>query len=272
MDEKKRIEEIKAGLKKNVYQEAERIKIVAADSNASTARLSNILEGYMDRIETIEADNMQQLEEELKVLKNQDVEVGSVEERDLLIKQYNDYIHNNLDRTIAMTQEYSINFGNKTDDLKDILIRPMNNDKINIQEAHITPSIAQNRVDTDDLFEIEATTDLSVLDDIVSLDADTLDIAGTSISTKLKVGVEEPTESENEVFTRAKVEPTPEKKEKKVRKSNNFKKEKPTDKKSDLEFEDGKGLAPLDYALIAILIVIVVVIILLVAKLNGAFA
>lgn len=274
MDEKKRIEEIKEGLKKSVYQEAERIKIVAADSNASTARLSNILEGYMDRIDTMEAENMQQLEEELKVLKNQDVEVGSIEERDQLIKQYNDYIHNDLERTIAQTQEYSINFGNKTDDLKDILIRPMHNENINIEEATVTPKL-DNKIDTDELFEIEATTDLSVLDDIVNLESDTLDIAGTTITSYVKVGEDEFKINQPEKVGKKTIEEksTIEKENsKKVRKNINLKPDNKKYSKMDLDFDDGKKLATLDYLLIGILIIIIVAIIILVAKLNGAFA
>ncbi len=243
MDEKKRIEDIKKGLKKSVYEEAARIKVTHSDATESTEKLSNILDGYVDKIDTIEAANMEELEEELRVLKNENVEVGAIGERDLLVQQYNDYIHNDLDRTIAETVEYTYNFDNHTDDLNDILTRPMDdsNQPIEMQSLD-TESVDGN--DTDELFEIEATTDLGVLEDIVQLESDdTLSIEGAV----------EDEEEDKEVKTKKRAQVITE-----------------SDDEED-DFADEKGLAVLDYALIIILIVVFLIFFGLIAKINGAF-
>ncbi len=265
MDEQKRIAEIKEGLKKSVYQEAARIQVEEIENQESTEKLSNILEGYMERIDTINADNMEELEEELRILKNQNVEVGSLEERDLLIKQYNDYIHNDLDRTIAETIEYTHNLNNHTDDLQDILTRPMAEEQIDDEyqikkaetesstEAHVDSEQRQEvSDDTDELFEIEATTDLGVLEDIVELEGDTLDIEETqSVETETKndekqMDLDEDSQAQEEVIN-----------------------EQVINEDSDDEFADEKKLAPLDYALIVVLIIIFAVLVGLVAKVQG---
>lgn len=263
MDEKKRIEEIKEGLKKSVYQEAARIKVSEDNNLDSTEKLSNILEGYMERIDTIEADNMEELEEELRVLKSQNVEVGSVEERDSLVKEYNDYIHNDLERTIAETIEYTHNLNNHTDDLNDILIRPMADERysdgievnrIDSNEEEIIPSIYQEKEAgkqssvTDELFEIEATTELGVMEDIVELEEDTMDI-------------EEPADEIKSDDKELKIT---------KEKENKFSKVSEDPYKGD-EFEDDKGLGAIDYALIAIAIVVFIVLVGLVIKINGVF-
>ncbi len=273
MNEKKRIEEIKEGLKKSVYEQAAKIQVEHTDENESTERLSNILEGYVDKIDTIEADNMEELEEELRVLKKENVEVGSVEQQDKLVQEYNDYIHNDLDRTIAETVEYTTNLNNHTDDLNDILIRPMANEKLEdlemtrpVEDVEI-PEIAP---DTDELFEIEATTDLGVFEDIVELESDTLDIEGTEVAAEVEIETEENDDSEEE----AKPKKTKKEKVKKEKvKKEKTKSSEPKVVKNDVEsdFEDEKGLAAFDYALIVILIIIFVILIALVAKINGVF-
>lgn len=268
MDEKKRIEDIKSGLTKSVYEEAARIKVKHTDDTESTERLSNILEGYVDRINTIEADNMEELEEGLRVLKKTNVEVGDITQQDELVKQYNDYIHNDLDRTIAETVEYTYNLNNKTDDLNDILIRPMENEEgetlttIKPSEEKVVEQPAPESVDTDELFEIEATTDLGVLEDIVELESDPLDIAGT------EVGVETFVEQERE--NNINEQPQKEKVKKgKNKKAKNTKK--PKKNTIEADFEDEKGLAAIDIVLIGILIIIFIILIALVAKVNGVF-
>ncbi len=273
MNEKKRIEEIKEGLKKSVYEQAAKIQVEHTDENESTERLSNILEGYVDKIDTIEADNMEELEEELRVLKKENVEVGSVEQQDKLVQEYNDYIHNDLDRTIAETVEYTTNLNNHTDDLNDILIRPMANEKMD--ELEMTRPVTETEVpevapDTDELFEIEATTDLGVFEDIVELESDTLDIEGTEVSSEVEIGHSVVEPSDEEKKTKTKKEKT---KKEKAKKEPKVKTEKIAKQKSniDSDFEDEKGLAAFDYALIVILIIIFVVLIALVAKINGVF-
>ncbi len=296
MDEKKRIEDIKSGLKKGVYAEAARIKVEQSDDSESTERLSNILDGYVDKIDTIEADNMEELEEELRVLKQTNVEVGSMGERDLLVQQYNDYIHNDLDRTIAETVEYTYNLNNHTDDLNDILIRPMAGEKMDdfvVQEpvAEQPTPVPEIAPDTGELFEIEATTDLGVFEDIVELESDTLDIEGTIVGSDVTIGeveAEQPAEKSKKEKTEKpkKSKKTEKPKKEKTEKPKKVKKEKKANKpveaekaveaekpkKSDLEdFEDEKGLAAFDYALIVVLIIIFAILIGLVAKINGVF-
>lgn len=281
MDEKKRIEEIKSGLKKSVYEEAARIKVQHSDDTESTERLSNILDGYVDKIDTIEADNLEELEEELRVLKESNVEVGEMQEKDDLVQQYNDYIHNDLDRTIAETVEYTYNLNNKTDDLNDILIRPMEGEVIEemiVERPEIStepePAIAD---DTEELFEIEATTDLGVLEDIVELEEDTLDIEGTVVSSDVEIG-EEATIAKDETKKEPKSKKEKKTKEKKKPKEPKASKHKETASdikvpKNSIEedFQDEKGLAAFDYALIGILVVIFIILIALVAKINGVF-
>ncbi len=285
MDEKKRIEDIKSGLKKSVYSEAARIKVAHSDESDSTERLSNILDGYVEKIDTIEADNMEELEEELRVLKQTNVEVGSMGERDLLVQQYNDYIHNDLDRTIAETVEYTYNLNNHTDDLNDILIRPMAGESMEDfvvqQTTEVADEVPEITPDTGELFEIEATTDLGVFEDIVELESDTLDIEGTVVGSDVTIGeVENETAKPKKEKTekpkkpkKEKVEkPKKAKKEKKAEKPVDAEVEKPQAKKSDLnDFEDEKGLAAFDYALIVVLIIIFAILIGLVAKINGVF-
>ncbi len=290
MDEQKRIEEIKAGLKKSVYQEAERIKVEQNEMLESTAKLSNILEGYMDKIDTMDAQNLEELEEELRILKAQNVEVGSETEKDLLVKQYNDYIHNDLDRTIAETIEYTHNLDNHTDDLNEILIRPMDGVEVElmapVEEQASEPEqqdIANvfdetEVVNTDELFEIEATTDLGVLEDIVELEEDTLDIEGTTVASEIDgsdISQDEVIDLESDEEIDVAPEPKKEKrqKEKKPKKEKPVKekKEKPAKVTSNDEFDDEKGLTGLDYALIFILISVFAVLIGLVAKINGVF-
>lgn len=264
MDEKKRIEEIKSGLKKSVYDQAAKIKVEHTDNNDSTEKLSNILEGYVDKIDTIEAENMEELEEGLRVLKEENVEVGSMGERDLLVKQYNEYIHNDLDRTIAETVEYTYNLNNQTDDLNDILIRPMTNDDgevLTIKQPVKSPVVEEVTPDTDELFEIEATTDLGVFEDIVELESDTLDIEGTATIADVEIG--------DEVVQQKKSgKEQKEKKQKESKKETDKVEDKPT---IEDDFKDDKGLALFDYALIFILIVIFAILIALVAKINGVF-
>lgn len=237
MDEKKRIEEIKNGLKKSVYEEAAKISVEDPNVSGSTEKLSNILDGYVDRIDTIEAGNMEELEEELRILKKSNIEVGEDLPQDDLVKQYNDYIHNDLERTIAETVEYTYNLNNKTDDLSDILGRPImdeNTDDLDLTNVVENDVKLANDIDeSDQLFEIEATTDLGILDDIDELEGDTLDIAA----------------SEEEV----------EKKSKKYSKSKNK------------QTKANKKLATLDYILIVVLIVVFAILITMVAKINGAF-
>lgn len=269
MDEKKRIEEIKSGLKKSVYEEAARIKIDQLSDTDSTEKLSNILEGYVDKIDTIEADNMEELEEELRVLKETNVEVGETSEQDNLVQQYNDYIHNDLDRTIAETVEYTYNLNNKTDDLNDILIRPMAGEEGNdmVVEKVKKVSSVEDEVapDTDELFEIEATTDLGVFEDIVELEEDTLDIAGTVVESDVEIGADEIKVDK----PKEKSKPEKNKKPKKTKAT----KPKKEQKKNTIEadFEDEKGLAAFDYALIIVLVIIFAILIGLIAKINGVF-
>ncbi|WOO87507.1 hypothetical protein RZE82_00780 [Mollicutes bacterium LVI A0039] len=263
MDEKKRIEEIKNGLKKSVYAEAARIKVEYANDEESTGKLSNILDGYVDKIDTIDANNLEELEEELRVLKQANVEVGSVGERDLLVKQYNDYIHNDLDRTIAETVEYTYNLNNHTDDLDDILIRPMENELEELNIKSVRSDVPEIAPDTDELFEIEATTDLGVFEDIVELEEDTLDMSVSSTET---VATPEASVPQKEVEVKETTE-TP-KQTKKAKKQS-----KKQSKKSviDEDFKDEKGLTAFDYILVVVLIVIFAVLIGLVAKINGVF-
>lgn len=282
MDEKKRIEDIKSGLKKSVYEQAAKIKVDNLDKEESTERLSNILDGYVERIDTIEADNLGELEEELRVLKQENVEVGSMGEKDLLVKQYNDYIHNDLDRTIAETVEYTYNLNNKTDDLNDILIRPMEGEdlelKVNSVQREDAPTLPEPQPDTDELFEIEATTDLGVYEDIVELEEDTLDIEGPEEDSKLDEDVVIEQVADAAVVTEAKSE-ADNKPNSKDKKSKKDKKKKSKDKQKkvaeigigDEDLDDDKGLAAFDYILIIILIVIFLVLIGLVAKINGVF-
>lgn len=288
MDEKKRIEDIKSGLKKNVYEQAAKIKVDNLDKEESTERLSNILDGYVERIDTIEADNLGELEEELRVLKQENVEVGSMGEKDLLVKQYNDYIHNDLDRTIAETVEYTYNLNNKTDDLNDILIRPMEGEdlelKVNSVKREEPPVLPEPQPDTDELFEIEATTDLGVYEDIVELEEDTLDIEGPE-EEKLDLEDEQALTTNDDSETAAVVEG-----KESVDKEDTSKEKKTEDKKAkkkkakktkkdksqeigigDEDLGDDKGLAAFDYVLIIILIAIFLVLIGLVAKINGVF-
>ncbi len=288
MDEKKRIEEIKSGLKKSVYEEAARIDVDQLSDTDSTEKLSNILEGYVDKIDTIEADNMEELEEELRVLKETNVEVGETEEQDNLVQQYNDYIHNDLDRTIAETVEYTYNLNNKTDDLNDILIRPMEGEDVSdiIVEKPSASAVVEEEVapDTDELFEIEATTDLGVFEDIVELEEDTLDIAGTVVGSDVEIGTDKAVAEEKpkkEKKAKKEKEPKPKKekkakkeKEPKPKKEKTEKPVKPEVKKEntiDSDFEDEKGLAAFDYALIVVLVIIFAILIGLVAKINGVF-
>lgn len=237
MDEKKRIEEIKNGLKKSVYEEAAKISVEDPNVSGSTEKLSNILDGYVDRIDTIEADNMEELEEELRILKKSNIEVGEDLPQDDLVKQYNDYIHNDLERTIAETVEYTYNLNNKTDDLSDILGRPIMNesvDDLNLTDAKENDvKLANDINDSDQLFEIEATTDLGILEDIVELEGDTLDIASST----------DDLDKKSKKYSKA---------QKKQAKSN-------------------KKLATLDYILIVVLIVVFAILIAMVAKINGAF-
>ncbi len=282
MDEKKRIEDIKNGLKKSVYEEASRIQVEHSDDTDSTEKLSNILEGYVDKIDTIEAENMEELEEELRVLKKENVEVGSMGERDVLVQQYNDYIHNDLDRTIAETVEYTYNLDNHTDDLNDILIRPMAGEKIGDDISVVEPEQTVEQVpeispDTDELFEIEATTDLGVFEDIVELEADTLDIEGTTVGSDIEIGeVENQEKPKKEKKAKEKKEKPKKEKKAKEKKEKEPKPEQEVKKDVkantvDADFEDDKGLAAFDYALIVILIVIFGILIGLVAKINGVF-
>lgn len=277
MDEQKRIEEIKSGLKKSVYEEAARIQVKHSDDTESTEKLSNILEGYVDKIDTIEAENLEELEEELRVLKETNVEVGEMQAKDDLVQQYNDYIHNDLDRTIAETVEYTYNLNNKTDDLNDILIRPMEGEVVDdiVVEAP-SPLEPEPTPDTEELFEIEATTDLGVLEDIVELEADTLDIEGTVVASDVEIGKEEAKAEDKPVkkVKEPKEKNVKEPKEKKVKEPKEKKvKESKTVEKNSVEddFQDEKGLAAFDYALIAILVVIFLILIVLVAKINGVF-
>lgn len=272
MDEKKRIEEIKSGLKKSVYDEAARIKIEHADDSESTERLSNILEGYVEKIDTIDANNLEELEEELRILKQANIEVGTVEERDMLVKQYNDYIHNDLERTIAETAEYTSTLNNYTDDLNDILIRPMDDEKDELSTfAAGNDNIPNVTPNTDELFEIEATTELGILDDLVELESDTLDLsASTKINEPITEFDLEPTEQKRASVPKRGKEGVAKSKSDKPVESKKVTKSKKQKEKND-DFKAEKKLAAFDYVLIVILIVIVVVLIGLVARINGVF-
>ncbi len=234
MNEKMRIEEIKNGLKKSVYDQAAKVNVEYAESDETTEKLSNILEGYVEKIDTIDAQSMEELGEELRVLKETNIEVGNSEKSDNLVQQYNDYIHNDLDRTIAETIEYTHNLNNKTDDLNDILFKSISRDN-NIEIDMTAESKSETGNTTDDsLFEIEATTELGILDEIAELEEDTLEIEGKEIEKETK-------------------------------------KDDKNDVEIGKEFKDVKKMTIVDYVLILILIAIFVTLVYLIAKINGVF-
>ncbi len=260
MDERTRIEEIKNSLKKNVYEQAAKIQVEQTDDSNSTEKLSNILEGYVDRINTMEADNMEEFEEELKVLKKSNVEVGDLNVTDDLVKQYNDYIHNDLDRTIEETIEYTHNINNKTEDLNEILIRSIEREDDIVVSQEIKEKVIDSQdeeAQTDEFIEIEATTDLGIFDDIVKLENDTLDI-------------EQKIETDDDVYVKEEKKSKTTKRNKQSKEVKEKKVKEPKQKKSkNDDFEDEKGLSAFDYVLIIILVVIFLILISLVAKING---
>ncbi|MFV0246817.1 MAG: hypothetical protein ACK5HS_02665 [Mycoplasmatales bacterium] len=103
MNEKDRIESIKDGLKKNVYEKAQNIELSRDLDEESTGSLANILEGYIEKIDTIDVNTMEEFTEELKTIKETEVEVELVENSDEFVKEYNNHIHSSLEKEVTKT-------------------------------------------------------------------------------------------------------------------------------------------------------------------------
>ncbi len=102
MGEQERIVAIKEGLKKNIYKEIENLEIERTTQIESTAHLANILDGYIEKIDTMDVRNVSELEQGLKKLKETEVEV-KVEHETEILQQYNDYIHKAVEVEISKT-------------------------------------------------------------------------------------------------------------------------------------------------------------------------
>lgn len=105
MNDDKRIDELKKSLKKDIYTKIEEITFKNKNDDGDTRKLSNILEGYVGQIEKIHTNDISQFEGELKLILDENVDVEISEKDEILIKKYNDHLHDTIEAELTKNLE-----------------------------------------------------------------------------------------------------------------------------------------------------------------------
>ncbi|MGL4589586.1 MAG: hypothetical protein ACRCUP_05060 [Mycoplasmatales bacterium] len=146
MDENKRVELIKEGLKKDIYEKVKTLKLNDT-SDESTAKLANILDGYIGKIDAIDAQSVDAFEDELRLIITEDVEVEIVDNEDQLLKKYNDHIHSS-DENIVTSSLNIDNFEFNEEEFAEEIIEEISEDNSNEMETEEFDDVDFNTNDT----------------------------------------------------------------------------------------------------------------------------
>lgn len=162
MNQKERVEMIKKGLEKSIYEEIKKVEIDESLNMESTEDLADILAGFgVDG----RADK-DQLTDELRVVSDKAVEVDIDVENSALIKQYNDLIHEGTNPELEiLTSEIDVVFEEENENTN----HPEDN------QFNISPMSEDNQLKDEQ--DLNTTNNNAVVDEGSTIDLDQTQVA-----------------------------------------------------------------------------------------------